>query len=131
MPKFSQHSLKALNSADPKLQLLFHYIVEHVDCTIIEGHREAVRQNQLFKDGATRLQYPKSSHNSCPSLAVDVAPYPLDWSDEFKFWWFGGYVIGTANVLGIPIRWGGDWDGDGDFKDQTLVDLVHFELRNE
>jgi peptidoglycan L-alanyl-D-glutamate endopeptidase CwlK len=48
---------------------------------------------------------------------VDVAPYPIDWEDYEKFYWFGGY-----------IRWGGDWDGDGDFKDQTLVDLVHWEI---
>jgi hypothetical protein len=59
---------------------------------------------------------------------VDVAPYPIRWEDYEKFYWFGGYVKGVADSLGLEIRWGGDWDGDGDFKDQTLVDLVHWEI---
>ncbi len=130
MPKFSTQSLHHLNSCDIRLQWIFNKIISIVDCTIIGGHRDEVRQELLFEDGATRLHYPKSSHNATPSLAVDVAPYPIDWSDEFRFWWFGGYVLATADVLGFPLRWGGDWDGDFDFKDQTLVDLVHFELKD-
>ena len=44
---------------------------------------------------------------------------------------FAGYVQGVAEQLGIKIRWGGDWDSDFDFKDQTFNDLVHFELRED
>ena len=45
------------------------------------------------------------------------------------FYYFGGYVLGTAQEMGIDIRWGGDWDGDRSISDQTFDDLVHFERR--
>ena len=68
-----------------------------------------------------------------------MAPYPVIWPDQQptielqiaamkRFVYFAGYVKRVADDLGIAIRWGGDWDGDGDFSDQTFHDLPHFEL---
>ena len=37
-------------------------------------------------------------------------------------------VKAVSEELNIPIRWGGDWDRDGDTTDQTFNDLPHFEL---
>ena len=45
-----------------------------------------------------------------------------------------GLFMGIADDLlykGLvhhKIRWGGNWDGDGQFSDQTLFDFGHFEL---
>ena len=36
--------------------------------------------------------------------------------------------MGRAVELGIRLRWGGDWDGDNELRDQTFNDLVHFEV---
>ena len=33
-----------------------------------------------------------------------------------------------AGKMKHRIRWGGDWDGDTDVKDQKFMDLPHFEL---
>ena len=33
-----------------------------------------------------------------------------------------------AAKQGIEIRTGMDWDGDGDYRDQTFDDLVHVEV---
>ena len=44
------------------------------------------------------------------------------------FYYFGGFVLGTAQEMGLDIRWGGDWDGDRSL-DQRFDDLVHFERR--
>ena len=44
--------------------------------------------------------------------------------------YFAGFVKGIALMLGIPIRWGGDWNGNNDLKDNNFDDLPHFELRN-
>ena len=49
--------------------------------------------------------------------------------DVARYYYFGGFVLGTAEELGIDIRWGGDWDGDRDLDDQSFDDLVHFEVR--
>ena len=43
--------------------------------------------------------------------------------------------MGLAKAMSIPLRWGGDWDGDtllsGRDPDQTFDDLVHFELKEQ
>lgn len=61
-------------------------------------------------------------------MAVDAAPWPIDWNDTDRFLVFGGFVLGTAREQGLVIRWGGDWDSDWNLRDQTFIDLPHFEL---
>lgn len=128
MPKFSSKSMDQLATCHPKLQMLFNKVIEQYDCTVLEGFRTGKRQDELYRNGMTKVKYPNSKHNQQPSLAVDVAPYPINWSDREKFYHFGGYVKGVASQMNIKIRWGGDWDGDNDLKDQTFTDLPHFEL---
>jgi peptidoglycan L-alanyl-D-glutamate endopeptidase CwlK len=126
MPSFSNFSLQRLESCDPLLILLFNEIVKHFDCRVLEGHRSRTMQLALYEEGKTKVKF--SKHNYSPSLAVDVAPYPIDWNDTPRFYMFGGYVLGTADQMGVAVRWGGDWDGDKETADQNFMDLVHFEL---
>lgn len=126
MPKFSAHSLGQLATCDVRLQRLFKEVIKHVDCRVLEGHRSLERQAELLQQGATKVT--RGKHNEYPSLAIDVAPYPVDWNDRERFILFAGFVKGIASQLGIPIRWGGDWDRDGYTSDETFSDLVHFEL---
>jgi peptidoglycan L-alanyl-D-glutamate endopeptidase CwlK len=126
MPKFSQHSKNELATCAPELAVLFNKVVEGFDCRVIEGHRSEVRQRELYSQGKSKVLFGK--HNHYPSLAADVAPYPVDWNNTNRFYFFAGYVLGIADDMGIGIRWGGDWDGDRDINDQTFFDLVHFEL---
>lgn len=133
MPKFSKKSLECLNSSSPELQKLFRTVIKKYDCSIICGHRSKEEQAQHFKEGTTKVKY--SKHNDFPSQAVDVTPYPIpkdwganDWKERAKFYHFAGYVKAKAERLNISIRWGGDWNGNNTFSDQTFDDLVHFEL---
>jgi peptidoglycan L-alanyl-D-glutamate endopeptidase CwlK len=133
MPRFSSSSLGNLTTCHPYLQLLFNTVIKEYDCKVLEGHRSPERQQELLKQGATKVKF--SNHNYKPSLAVDVSPYPIpnkwgekDFKELAKFYHFAGFVKGVAFKLGIDIRWGGDWDGDKDFNDQSFDDLVHFEL---
>jgi peptidoglycan L-alanyl-D-glutamate endopeptidase CwlK len=103
-------------------------VVEHFDCSIIEGHRDEVRQKEMFETGRSQVQFPSSKHNSLPSLAADVMPYPIDFKDRERMHLFAGFVLATAKTLGIEIRWGGDWDRDTEVADNRFDDLVHFEL---
>ena len=128
MPQFSQSSLDKLTQCDPRLQNLFKRIVEKYDCTILVGFRDEANQDKAYKTGHSQLPWPQSLHNQNPSLAVDVAPYPLNWNDKDRFYHFGGYVQGVAETVGLKIRWGGDWNDNRDLHDQKLFDLVHFEI---
>lgn len=126
MPKFSVKSINKLATCDERLQEILMEVVRHYDCTILEGHRSIERQAALYASGRSKVKLGK--HNADPSLAVDVAPYPVDWEDRERFLSFGSFLKGVALTKGIKIRWGADWDSDWDFQDQTFDDLVHFEL---
>lgn len=128
MPKFGQVSKQRLGECHPDLQRLFQAVVKHYDCSVLCGFRDEATQAQAFADKKSTKQFPHSKHNHFPSIAVDVAPYPIDWGNIEQFRHFAGFVEGVALGMGIKIRSGGDWDGDKDFTDQTLIDLPHFEL---
>ena len=117
-----------LNSCHSDLQKLFEEVIKHYDCTILEGHRTEDRQNELYSQGKSKVQFPDSMHNGYPSLAVDAVPYPIDWDDLRRMYMFVGIVRGIASQMNIPIRCGADWDGDLEVKDQNFHDLPHFEL---
>jgi peptidoglycan LD-endopeptidase CwlK len=127
MPSFSIQSRTHLDTCHADLILIFDRVIQLWDCTVIEGYRTPERQRELIRTGASRTEI--SKHCSQPSRAVDVAPCPIVWKDINRFYYFAGFVKGVAAQMGIPIRWGGDWDSDGQVRDQTFNDLVHFELK--
>ncbi|MBL1319608.1 MAG: hypothetical protein JKY80_02005 [Mariprofundaceae bacterium] len=128
MSAFSKTSQQRLEECKLQLQLLFSTVVGTYDCSVLVGHRGKADQNKAYDSGNSKKRFPDSTHNTKPSKGIDVAPYPIDWDDTKRFYYFAGYVKAKAEELGIKIRWGGDWDGDNDLNDQTLMDLVHFEL---
>jgi len=129
MPYFGKKSKERLNTCDSKLQKVFNEVIKHVDCSVLEGHREKDRQNKLFEEGKTKVKYPNGRHNRQPSSAVDVTPYPVDWKDRERQTLFAGFVIGVASQMGIKLRWGGDWDQDFQVVDNRFDDFPHFELK--
>ena len=127
MPKFSSASLHKIATLDPRLQrILRAAIVGGPDFTIISAKRTPAEQAALVAEG--KSQTLKSLHLAEPSLAVDLAPWPLDWNDTARFHLLAGWVLAHAAVLGIGVRWGGDWDHDWLLTDQRFHDLGHFEL---
>jgi len=128
MYKWSETSESRLLTCKPELITLANEVIKYTDCTVLWGFRDKREQEKAFLEGKSTVHFPYSLHNRYPSRAIDLAPWPLDWSDIRRFYYFGGFVVGVANKLDIPIRWGGDWDGDFQVKDQNFNDLVHFEL---
>jgi hypothetical protein len=111
--------------------VLFENVVRYYDCSILEGHRGKADQDKAVAEGKSKTPWPRSKHNSLPSMAVDAAPYPIDWTDLKRFYHFAGFVLGMAASMGLRLRWGGDWDGDRDLNDQSSNDLPHFEIMPE
>ena len=129
MPKFGRRSKEKLATCDSRLQEVFNEIIKHVDCSILEGHRGAKRQDMLFDEGKTKVKYPNGRHNADPSRAVDVAPYPIDWDDRERFHLFAGFVLGIAKSMGVNLRWGGDWNMNFEVDDNQFDDFPHFEIK--
>lgn len=142
MPYFGRASSHHLRTLTDGLQRVLLEVVKTYDCSITQGHRGEDAQGLAVKMGRSKVAWPNGKHNSYPSKAADVAPYPIDYGGALiqngelvkanlhallRFYHFAGYVQGVAHQMGVPIRWGGDWDGDFDLFDQSFMDLVHFE----
>ena len=117
----------------PDLQRVLDEAIKHRDFTLICGHRNEHDQNEAFASGRSKLKYPASKHNKIPSEAVDLAPWFKDpphirWDKIEEFASLTGFIMGIAASMGIMLRSGGDWDGDGDHHDQSFMDWPHLEL---
>ena len=130
MPKFGKKSTENLLTCDKRLQNLFNKVIKHFDCSVTKGYRNEKDQNNAYKEGNSKVLFPNGKHNSLPSFACDVAPYPIDWNDTKRFYYFSGFVKGVAASMGISIIWGGDWNDNTQINDQNFNDLVHFEINN-
>lgn len=66
------------------------------------------------------------------SDAADIAPHPMDWDDEPQFAFLQGQVLGEGRRQGVRLRWGGDWDMDGQGvwrdPDERFNDMPHIEV---
>lgn len=134
MPKFSQESSDKLQNADVRLRLLAEEAIKVIDFTIVETTRTVEQQRKNVLSGVSKTM--KSKHLPDArglSRAMDIAPYPIDWSDNplsrARFYYLQGVIKAVAADLGIDIRQGVDWDGDMSFKDQSFHDLPHVELK--
>ena len=125
MAKFSSKSLNKLTGVDSRLVTLAYEIVtNHHDCSVVYGLRTIEEQKKLVDEGLSKTM--NSRHLT--GHAIDLVPYPIDWNNEKRFYYFSGMVLAIAKTMNIPIRWGGDWDMDNDLDDQKFMDLVHFEI---
>ena len=131
MAKFGKKSKEKLATCDKRLQDVFNEVIKYVDCSILEGHRDERAQEKYFEEGKSKVRYPMGRHNSKPSRAVDVVPYPIDWNDRERFHLFAGYVLGVASRMGYTLRWGGDWNMNFEVDDNKFDDFPHFELTNK
>lgn len=131
MYTFSKRSREQLNTCHPKLVQVLEAAIKKIDFSVIEGHRGEAEQNRAFAEGRSRLRWPNSKHNKMPSEAVDIWPYPFkpEYWNQIEVWEnLAKVVLECAEELGIKIRWGGDWNQNGDWRDEKFIDGPHFEL---
>ena len=126
MYKFGKRSRERLKGVDTRLVNVLNELIKIMDVTIIEGLRSKERQEQLLAQGKTKTKYSKHIEGK----AVDLAPYPINWDDREMFHYMGGMLRGLGKAMGVNIRWGGDWDSDGDIHDNKFDDLVHVEIKD-
>ncbi len=132
---FSESSEKKLKDLDPRLVMVMRKALGYgiLDFKIVETHRSVEEQQEAFRQGRSQIDgiHKKGKHNFYPSLAVDIAPCPVDYTRKPEFYYLAGLIMAAAKELGFHIRHGGDWNEDGKLiwqKNDTFDDLPHFEL---
>ena len=128
-----------LNQCEPRLRSLFFQVDKITQVEILPSTiRTYEEQVELVRTGKSKTLESKhliTAENPF-SRAVDAGPWPMKWPQEGpekwldwgRLYYFAGIVMSQANSLGIKIRYGGDWNGNFDLKDQNFYDGVHFEL---
>jgi peptidoglycan L-alanyl-D-glutamate endopeptidase CwlK len=125
MPRFGKRSRERMKGVDSRLINVMNELIKLMDVTIIEGLRTKERQEELVAKGASKTKFSKHIEGK----ALDLSPYPIDWENRDGFYYMGGMIRGIAQQLGYDIRYGGDWDSDGQTKDNNFDDLVHIEIK--
>ncbi len=149
MPHFSKVSKDRLDTCDVRLIKICSKLIETMDFAVLCGFRNKEDQEHAFKNGATRLHFPSSRHNTYPSEAIDIAPYwkeaphirwgaVHEWAqypelkDQYQtfseynnaclqaFTMLAEHAMDIAKEMNIALVWGGDW--------RTFKDYPHFEI---
>ena len=128
MYNFSDKSKRLLKECHPDLQKILVEVLKVMDISILCAYRDKIDQDTAFAQGKSKLKFPHSKHNKNPSFAVDICPYPIDWNNHKAFYFMAGVFKAKAESLGIKVRWGGDWNNDNNFQNDSFLDLPHFEL---
>ena len=130
MAKFGRRSMANLTTCHKDLQIILTESIRHIDFSVLEGYRDKETQDKMYFDGKSKLKFPQGKHNKKPSLAVDIAPYPFDWTDVQRFKNVVFFIKGIAISMGIKVRLGADWNGDF-VGNESFVDAPHIELHSK
>lgn len=140
MPIFSERSERNLSTVHPLLELVARMAINFVDFAVVYGRRTVDEQLVLMKKGVSRVKNPRSSlHVADPpelSRAFDFMPYISPFGivtgnkpgDGRYFDHVAGQIMAVGPMMGVPLTWGGDWDNDEYFGDQSFHDLGHIQL---
>jgi len=124
MPTFGPRSKTHLSTCEQELQDVLNEAIQHYDFSVIDGYRDMERQNLYFSEGKSQVRWPNGKHNSYPSRAVDIIPYPDGFdASHSEFDRMATYVLSAAARLGVPLVWGGHW--------KNFKDYAHFELMDD
>ncbi|KRA63139.1 MULTISPECIES: M15 family metallopeptidase [Rhizobium/Agrobacterium group] len=128
MPVFGAASMKNLEKCHASLKLIATEAIKEIDFRVLDSTRGRDAQNRAFQTGKSKAKFGQSAHNYVPAIAFDLFPFPYDWNDRKAFTKLATIIMRIAKEKGIPLRWGGDWNMDGDKTTSDAWDMPHFEL---
>lgn len=131
-----QRSLGRLHRLHPKMAACVTLAISlsDVDFSVSETVRTLARQKELYYGTPKKTWTLNSKHmlqGDGFSHAVDLVPLVNNKIDWDKCPVVKDAMFKAADLLGIRIRWGGDWNQNGSSKDEHQrgsYDGPHFEL---
>ena len=131
-----ERSEKRLEGVNPTLVSIVRRAAKRLPFSlfVVEGLRTRERQAELYAQGRTKpgKKVTWTLHSKhLEGRAVDLAPLingAIDWADLSKFDAIAKAMQDAAKEVGVAVRWGGDWDMDGQPRERGESDSPHFEL---
>lgn len=130
----SERSLKRLEGVEEDLVKVVRLAIKRtpVDFGVawLGGFRTPEEQNQLFKDGYSQKDgYEKlSKHQFGEAVDLNVFVGSKVVINKEMSCIVAGVMFACAAELDIILRWGLDWDGNGNVLDNKFNDMYHFEI---
>ena len=135
---FGPKSQSRLSTCHPDIQRVMNEAIKYMDFTILEGTRSKATQDRYFNGGTSKVKFPNSYHNTRNadikeefrpsgkltknvSLAVDAAPWPIDWTDLKRFEDLAVIIKRCAKELDVELDWANDIF-------ETFRDYPHYQL---
>ena len=148
MYSFGKTSKRRLETCDSRIRDTMYLAIKRspIDFGIAQGARTVEQQQEYFDNDKSKIN--PSAYANLEDLlkvakhivdgeirlkaeAVDVYAFvngKASW-DSSSLILIAGVILSCANELGYKLRWGGNWDGDGEIiTDQKFQDFPHFEL---
>lgn len=131
----NERSKKNLVGVHPVMVKIVERANDLCPITVTEGLRTIERQKQLVAQKASKTM--NSRHLKGVDgygHAVDLAPMVGDKVKDPKHWMKADFILiknamfQAAKEQGITLRWGGDFNMDGDKTTSDSWDSCHFEL---
>ena len=141
MNKWGKQSKAVLSTLHPAWKIILDLALKQIDITLVCGLRGQAEQDLAFREGKSKLRFPASRHNrtSDPywalssrdrlSDAVDLVPAGKGYKagrEELSA--MAAVIFDAAARCGVTLRWGGDFNRDGDKTTWDAWDLYHFEI---
>lgn len=143
--KWGERSKKVLDELQPELRVVMGDALRlsSVDFSLVDGARTIEEQRKYFKEGKSKVNpdaypspdalYAAAKHVVGPGMpkarAVDIIigvegkGYDMNHLSHVA-----GVILTCARQRGIAMRWGGNFDQDGQILEQPFIDSPHFEL---
>lgn len=131
MPVLGAKSLGKLEGVDARLVEVVKLAITFTkqDFSVVYGLRTQAEQDALYAQGRTKpgkkVTWVRHSKHT-EGKAVDLMAYPPSW-DGHLYLAIRDTMMTAAKELGVKVRWGGDWNGDG-VTERGETDLGHFEV---
>ena len=114
-----------LAQVHPDLRALVLDVSTSTDVVVVQGARSLEDEERAIAYGKSALRDPAASKHVLTSTrtlaeAVDVAPFPVEWSNIPRFYSLASLMFARASALSVNLTWGGHW--------LHLKDFDHFEL---
>ena len=132
--KLSNRSLSNLKQCHPQLCVVVARAIQisQVDFIVGAGIRSLDEQRENVRKGVSKTMNSKHlPQKDGMSHAVDLWPWmngEIPWDEFSAFRRVADAMLQAARELDVDLRWGGDWDRDGDSSDHQFLDGPHFEL---
>lgn len=126
--KFGARSLRELNGVHIDLVNVVHLALKKsaVDFAITDGLRTAAEQAEYLRTGASTTKNSRHLTGHAVDLVACLPNGKISYATPLMLQ-IRDAMVAAAAELKVPLRWGGDWDGNPDTT-HSLIDMPHFEL---